>query len=206
MHFTGLKSMEQVMKKAALTLAKKGTPRAETTHTRSAWRALVIIIALTVLSSCAVPKQIGIAPADIERFEELADECRILYPDISWITLSDFLSREDRDEWIILDVRSPEERAVSLIPGAMPVDAFEEFSSHYVHKNILVYCTVGCRSAQYAVKLRESGFKVYDLWGGVLAWALHGKTFVDPDGRPTRKVHVFGSRWNVVPDNYEAVW
>jgi rhodanese-related sulfurtransferase len=181
------------------------TSIAETTPNLRVWHALVIIL-LTVFSSCAVRQPTESGPEDTRRFELLADECRKQYPDVSWITLSDFLSRDDRDEWIILDVRSPEERAVSLIPGALSADVFEEFSSSYVNKNILVYCTVGCRSAQYAVKLRDRGFKVYDLWGGVLAWALHGKTFVDTDGRPTRKVHVFGSRWNLLPDNYEAVW
>jgi hypothetical protein len=29
---------------------------------------------------------------------------------------------------------------------------------------------------------------------------------VDAGGAPTRKVHVYGRRWNVLPEDFEAVW
>ena len=40
-------------------------------------------------------------------------------------------------------------------------------------KPVLVYCTVGCRSAGQAQILQEQGVEVYNLWGGVIDWAFH---------------------------------
>jgi hypothetical protein len=47
--------------------------------------------------------------------------------------------------------------------------------------------------------------KAFNLHGGVLAWALNGGSFVTPEGEPTRRVHVYGEPWDVLPPEYEAV-
>ncbi|UCD34853.1 MAG: rhodanese-like domain-containing protein [Nitrospiraceae bacterium] len=172
-------------------------------------RSRIILItgmaAIFMLFSCAA-RTVKEGPELVQRFEDLADECRRMYPHVSWMTLQEFSARQDRAEWVILDSRSPMEREVSFIPGSVFADDFETVVSRHEGRNVLVYCTVGCRSGEYAERLQQRGLKAFVLWGGVLAWALDNRPFMSPEGEPTRKVHVFGSRWNALPESYGAVW
>ena len=104
-----------------------------------------------------------------------------------------------------MDVRSPRERAVSVIPRSTSLEDFEAQSKRFTDRPILVYCTVGCRSGAYTQKLREQGFDAFNLRGGVLAWALEGKEFVTPNGRSTHDVHIHGAPQGVLPPGYKAV-
>ena len=102
---------------------------------------------------------------------------------------------------ILLDVRTEAERAVSEIPGAV-FDADAIASG----VEVIVYCTVGLRSGHVARQLRERGINAFNLRGGILAWLAAGGTLVDAHGMPTQRVHVYGRRWNAVPQGFEAVW
>jgi rhodanese-related sulfurtransferase len=97
------------------------------------------------------------------------------------------------------------ERSVSIIPGARSKEEFETHLDEHAGRHILVYCTAGCRSGAYAKELRERGLNAFNLRGGVLDWALSGGPSVKPDGEPTRRVHVHGQRWNVLPPGYQVV-
>ena len=143
---------------------------------------------------------------DTKRVEKLISECQRRYPKPPWITVKEFLRRSKQEEWIIVDARSRREQDVSIIPGAIGKSAFKAQIDEHKQKNILIYCTVGCRSGAYAQRLRKKGFHAFNLTGGVLAWALEGKTFVTPYGNVTRRVHVYGRKWNALPPSYEAVW
>lgn len=102
---------------------------------------------------------------------------------------------------VLLDVRTEAERAVSVIPGAVfDADAIASGAE------VIVYCTVGLRSGQTARQLRERGINALNLRGGILAWLAAGGTLVDAQGVPTQRVHVYGRRWNAVPQGFEAVW
>ena len=102
---------------------------------------------------------------------------------------------------VLLDVRAPEERAVSVIPGAV-FDADRIAAG----AEVIVYCTVGLRSGKTARQLRERGINALNLRGGILAWLAAGGTLVDAQGAPTHRVHVYGRRWNAVPEGFVAVW
>jgi sodium/bile acid cotransporter 7 len=140
-----------------------------------------------------------------KRAEGLAVACHEIHPEVPWLTPSEFLERSREEPWTIVDVRTPPERGVSMIPGAIRKEAFEAHLDEHVERSILVYCTAGCRSGAYAEQLRERGLNAFNLRGGVLAWALNGGSFVSPGGEGTRRVHVHGSPWNVLPPEYEAV-
>ena len=144
-------------------------------------------------------------PTDGLRTEELATICDQAHPNTPRLSVSEFLRRSEQEEWSIVDVRSPRERAVSVIAGSLSKEEFEARLEEAKEKHILVYCTAGCRSGAYAQKLRKRGLDAFNLRGGVLAWALEGGTFVTPDGQLTDRVHVYGRRWNSVPSGYAPV-
>jgi rhodanese-related sulfurtransferase len=140
-----------------------------------------------------------------QRVEKLADECHRVHPDIPGLSPGEFARRDKQEDWAIVDVRSPRERAVSIIAGAVSSEEFEAQLEEHRAKHVLAYCTAGCRSGAYAETLREEGLDAFNLWGGVLSWAQEGRPFVTIDGQPTRRVHVNGERWDVLPLDYEAV-
>ena len=77
-------------------------------------------------------------------------------------------------------------------------------------KRVVVYCTIGQRSGEYAQQLKAKDVPVQNLEGGILAWTHAGGTlFRDSSGVKvkTKKVHVFDAsmqKWIAV--DYEAVW
>jgi sodium/bile acid cotransporter 7 len=107
---------------------------------------------------------------------------------------------------ILVDVRTPAERSVSMIPGAIATDDYERRAAEFDGKRVITYCTIGYRSGLYARKLRERGVDAANLAGSILAWAHAGGEFVDPSGKPTRKLHIYGAEWDLAPDNYEPVY
>lgn len=141
----------------------------------------------------------------VRRAEALAVACQVMRPEQPWLSPRDFLERTREEEWTIVDVRSPDERNVPIIPGALSKKAFEFHLDEHVGSRILAYCTTGCRSGEYVQELRERGLNAFNLRGGVLAWALNGGPFVSPDEARTHRVHVHGRRGEILPPVYEAV-
>ena len=47
---------------------------------------------------------------------------------------------------------------------------------------------------------------VQNLAGSMLAWTHADGELVDSDGNPTKRLHVFGKRWNLAADGYEGIW
>jgi molybdopterin/thiamine biosynthesis adenylyltransferase/rhodanese-related sulfurtransferase len=95
--------------------------------------------------------------------------------DVPAITVQDLKNKLDaRADIFILDVREPHEYQICnlkgyLIPvGDLPKRVNELDSS----REIIAHCRSGVRSAKAVNFLRRSGFKkVYNLTGGILAWA-----------------------------------
>jgi rhodanese-related sulfurtransferase len=125
------------------------------------------------------------------------------YPGTPTLDTAAFLARDDRERFVLVDARSPAEIAVSRIPDAIGPD---ELPALRAGRPVLVYCTVGMRSAKVTQQLRAAGIEAWNLTGGILGWAAAGGALVDPRGEPTRKVHTYGARWNHLPPGYEAVW
>ncbi|MCB9664606.1 MAG: rhodanese-like domain-containing protein [Alphaproteobacteria bacterium] len=106
---------------------------------------------------------------------------------------------------LLVDVREPQEREVSTLPGAVTPDELAAHPEEAEGKVVVAYCTIGYRSGQWAKEQREKGLDVRNLAGSVLAWTHAGGPLVH-DGEPTRKVHVYGATWNLARSDYEAVW
>ena len=92
-----------------------------------------------------------------------------------------------------------------MIPGAVSLKKFSSNASNYKGFPIVVYCTIGWRSAQMTSKLRKKGFNAHNLKGSILSWVNQGNEVVNQAGK-TKKVHVYGSEWNILPHDYEGVW
>ncbi|MFH5820988.1 ThiF family adenylyltransferase [Georgenia sp. AZ-5] len=112
-------------------------------------------------------------------------------PSITATELAERLSDRERgaDDFVLLDVREPAERAIVAIPGAVSVPLGEVLADPEgaVHRldlgrpgeaarELLVHCRTGQRSAQAARALAGAGVRVVDVAGGVLAWVAD----VDP--------------------------
>jgi rhodanese-related sulfurtransferase len=79
----------------------------------------------------------------------------------------------------LLDVREAWEHAISALPGARLVPMEElpfRVDELEPHREVVVYCHHGIRSAAVVEWLRAHGFPAVNLQGGIDAWALH----VDP--------------------------
>ncbi len=113
--------------------------------------------------------------------------------------LADWLADPNRPQPRILDVRKPEEFALSHLARARRVDPNAKGSSLKslvaMDQPVVVYCSVGYRSSQMARRLMESGIKnVSNLEGSIFQWANEGRALVDSKG-PATKVHPYSNRW-----------
>jgi rhodanese-related sulfurtransferase len=113
-------------------------------------------------------------------------------------------ARSEGQPIVLVDVREPRERAVSTLPGAIGVEAFERRKQRYRSSLVVPYCTIGLRSGLYSRKLIQEGFRTRNLAGSLLAWA-HAGLPLEHQGRPTRRVHVHSPAWDLLPEGYEAV-
>ena len=112
------------------------------------------------------------------------------------------LSTEELARWladtntpspILLDVRKPEEFAVSHLPGAKRVEpstkAADLIPTLPTNRTAVVYCSVGYRSSELATRLLDAGFtNVCNLEGSLFQWANEDRP-MEKDGKPASTVH-----------------
>jgi rhodanese-related sulfurtransferase len=106
---------------------------------------------------------------------------------------------------VLIDVRSPEEYAVSHIPGAVSAARFEQQVATLrrvgANRLVVLYCSVGWRSAQAAENLIKSGAtNVRNLDGSIFEWANENRPLVDHANAPTAFVHPYNETWGRLLD------
>jgi UPF0176 protein len=100
----------------------------------------------------------------------------------------EFLEMKDRDDVVILDVRSNYEHSLGRFKNAVTLDIenFRDFPAkinelaQYKDKKILTYCTGGIKCEKASALLLHEGFKeVYQLHGGIIKYGkeAEGKDF-----------------------------
>ncbi len=111
---------------------------------------------------------------------------------------------------VLLDARSEEEYAVSHLDHAQLItpssDATLPGSLGEMAKDtpIVVYCSVGYRSAKVAQQLEQAGFRqVFNLEGGLFEWANEGRSMVK-EGQPTAQVHPYNATWGKLLNDRSA--
>ena len=103
---------------------------------------------------------------------------------IESISYADYLNIDNSNDFIVIDVRTPDEHKIKRIKNSININFYDEkfidfFKIYEKDENILIYCRSGRRSLEAVKNLSKKGFKnIYDLKGGILAL---DKSLVDFD-------------------------
>lgn len=81
----------------------------------------------------------------------------------------------ENKEYVFLDVRTLEERALKKINDSLHIDIYDENFENEVlkldkSKKYVVYCRSGGRSSGAVNFMNSNGFKAINLVGGMLNW------------------------------------
>ena len=119
-------------------------------------RLLPFVLSLMILSSCGAPGNSSLGYRQISMDEAVK------------------MMRDEKD-YIILDVRRPDEFAEGHIPGAINVPNEEIGTTEIAElpdksQLILVYCRSGRRSKEASEKLVKLGYTNIVEFGGILDW------------------------------------
>jgi rhodanese-related sulfurtransferase len=92
---------------------------------------------------------------------------------------------------VLLDVREDAEQALGLLPGAvhMPMSCFRQRMDELDrNRPIVVFCQIGLRGYLAERALRQRGFDVRNLCGGVITWQQYQAVTSEPrpGGKPAR--------------------
>src|SRR5438876_12276642 len=108
-------------------------------------------------------------------FHQLVNEAKKEIQEIDPAALKKM--QQSGDDFVLIDVREPDEVSRGTIPGAVPIPrGVLELNIDQVttdkNKNIVLYCGGGSRSALAAQSLKKMGFKnVISLAGGYRGWS-----------------------------------
>lgn len=130
---------------------------------------VLLVIGTVLMGGC-----VG-APADMP-------EVSIIIEEIVSAQEAHSLIQDNRNnpDFIILDVRTPEEFSDGHIDGAINTDFYEgdfrdELDALDKDKSYLLYCRSGNRSQKTLDVMEELGFtKIYHMIGGMIEWEAEG--------------------------------
>ena len=140
-----------------------------------------------------------------EKIETLYTQYARKFPEVKDISAKELQQLQEQEKVVLVDVRTPQEMEVSMIIGAISQAEFERERNKYRNYTIVPYCTIGSRSGIYAKKLQEEGFKVFNFKGSILSWSHAGGKLINDRGI-TNRVHIYGKKWKLAAENYQAVW
>ncbi|MBD2508865.1 rhodanese-like domain-containing protein [Nostoc muscorum FACHB-395] len=127
---------------------------------------------------------------------------RFQFPTVKEINcnqLAQLLLNSAKPRPLLLDARSQTEYGVSHIETAVCIDHLTPdiaaLSTVSKDRLIVIYCSVGYRSAKLAQQLDQAGMKcVYNLSGGIFQWANEGR-LIFKDEHQTQLVHPYNAIW-----------
>ncbi len=164
---------------------------------------IIIILGICLVAIACVKEITG--RDNYVRVMAMYGDYKTEFPDVPEVLVEELVEKQKNQNVVLVDNRDSDEIEVSMIPGAITGEEFLSNVEDYNDDSIVIaYCTIGSRSGLFAKRLQ--GKKVYNLRGGVLAWAHAGKTFIDSQGKQTIRVHVYGPQWDLLPEGYKAIW
>ena len=156
--------------------------------------ALMIVTILTALCACQSENS--------DDWQGLKAMIRQRFPEVQQLSTKDlhaWLQADDRPAPFLMDAREQAEFDVSHLQGAKRAESREEVialsASLAQDRAIVVYCSVGFRSARVASGLGARGFtQVYNLEGSIFEWANAGYP-VYRGPQEVKRVHPYDEDW-----------
>ena len=179
------------------------TPESSATHRRPRRRRLAERLASLLLAAVLVPTACGRPTAQVT-WTETEERIAETFPDVPVIETANLseLMQDPTHTLVLLDVREPDEFAVSHLRGAVRVTAPDRAAALLrdapADATVVAYCSVGYRSARLAAALRDRGLAdVRNLEGSIFRWANEDRPLFRGD-TPVRHVHPFDETWGVL--------
>ncbi|MCU0538240.1 MAG: rhodanese-like domain-containing protein [Hydrococcus sp. Prado102] len=125
---------------------------------------------------------------------------RVRFPNVPKISTSDLAAWLEKgvDQPVLLDARTQQEYAVSHLRGAKLIPANFEDLKLDLSASIVVYCSIGYRSAVVVKQLQAMGYKkIFNLEGSIFQWANEFR----PLNREGDRVHPYNQFWGFLLDS-----
>ncbi|MFT7460853.1 MAG: rhodanese-related sulfurtransferase [Planctomycetota bacterium] len=125
------------------------------------------------------------------------------FPEVEMISTDDLYNLYKRTESVlpvIIDVRDAKEFKVSHLKEAINLSTAEEIAELFMDKDveIVVYCSVGYRSAAVAAELEKLAYtNVRNLHHSIFEWANKVYPLLNENG-DTNRVHPYNRSWGVL--------
>ena len=161
---------------------------------------------------CTVPVLLGLfvvaqvnclreEPLDWDQVTSLIDS---EFPGVPTLTTAELQSALSADRPVLLlDVRAPEEFAISHLQGAQRADTVETTVALLATAEpgalVVAYCSVGYRSAALVQELHDRGIDAVNLEGSIFQWANEDRP-VYRGADPVKEVHPFDDSWGTLLD------
>ncbi len=187
------------------------TPTSRLQHSKPKLRLFIFLLAGIIFSNSMMlllPIYGSDALSDsarLQRIMAMYANYRKAFAGIQEIEASAAIELVGDPEVVFVDVRDPEEQAVSMIPGAVTSEVFLAEPDRYRDQRIIGYCTISFRSGKLAVKMARKGMTIVNLKGGLLAWVHAGGVLVR-GYKPVTQLHVYGRKWDLAPSYIKSVY
>jgi sodium/bile acid cotransporter 7 len=187
------------------------TPMSRLQHSKPKLRLFIFLLAGIIFSNSMMlllPVYGSDALSDsarLQRIMAMYANYRKAFAGIQEIDASAAIELVGDPEVVFVDVRDPEEQAVSMIPGAVTSEVFLAAPERYQSQRIIGYCTISYRSGKLAARMGRKGITIVNLKGGLLAWVHNGGTLVR-GYKPVKQMHVYGRQWDLAPSDIETVY
>jgi rhodanese-related sulfurtransferase len=153
----------------------------------------IVLIILFSSSACQANEAMA--------WEKLNAEIQRRFPHSRSLTIEDLRQKLASGEPLILiDARAREEYQVSHLKNAIHLTDPKTVLASYGdgRQPVIVYCSVGYRSAKMVDQLARAGMKnVFNLKGSIFEWANSGYPVYNQAGI-TPFVHPFDEKWGVL--------
>jgi rhodanese-related sulfurtransferase len=120
-------------------------------------------------------------------------------PSVTTSALADLIAAGENP--LLIDVRRSAEYAVSHIANAVNLDSVEramQMPEFTRARQVIVYCSVGLRSADFVKRSRAAGAnQCFNLTGSLFQWANEGRE-LRAGNRIATTVHPYNDRWGTL--------
>lgn len=161
-------------------------------------RRILLVALLLLAAAVAWVLVFATTSGPVERLAFFKDQVRKRFPKAPQLSTDELAARlASGEEIVLLDVRKPEEYAVSHLPGAVRVDPGASPSlppGVDPDLPVVAYCSIGWRSSKWVEGLRDQGVDAMNLEGSIFQWAAEDRPLRSGD-ETTSVVHPYSRLW-----------